>query len=482
MSITREDLAGLTHEQLVELVITRKIQEAVRERMALKLFEANPGPQTQFQRDQHRLRFMFGGNRTGKSEIGGVEALRFATGKHPFRPGLRPTSGWVISPSFEVQRESAQDKVLRYLPTTGWQGDGKPRIIYRDRARGYIDRIELPTKPAVTITFKSVEQGRESFQGASVSWVWVDEEMPIDIYKELLMRIMDVQGNLFGTMTPLIGDLYSLIVDGELAEDPELKFWHMTWDDNPYLDEDEKKRLYAALTEEEQEARVYGRFVPREGLVFRRFMDSVHVIDSFELEPTYRTVLGLDYGIRSPVAGVFVALDAQGRAIVYDEYYLAEQPIPVHIKNLKGKPNMPKRRLADPALWNRERDMESVAGEFGKNGLYLIPAPRGTNMWKARVDRIRDCLDYERVGLEWGKRPVLYIMSHCVNLIRELRKLAWKPSRSGAMHEDTKGPDHAIDALAYALEDLAPSLGRGGASKITVHRSKRKPRNSLTGY
>ena len=53
------------------------------------------------------------------------------------------------------------------------------------------------------IGFKSVDQGREKFQGASLDYVWFDEEPPLDIYEECKMRVIDRCGEIYGTMTPL---------------------------------------------------------------------------------------------------------------------------------------------------------------------------------------------------------------------------------------------------------------------------------------
>ncbi len=55
------------------------------------------------------------------------------------------------------------------------------------------------------VAFKSCDQGREKFQGASLDFVWFDEEPPKDVYDECRMRVIDRVGDIWGTMTPLKG-------------------------------------------------------------------------------------------------------------------------------------------------------------------------------------------------------------------------------------------------------------------------------------
>ena len=58
---------------------------------------------------------IFGGNRSGKSQCGAVEAIWMARGIHPFRENRRDVEGWVVSLTQQVQRDVAQQKVLYYL-------------------------------------------------------------------------------------------------------------------------------------------------------------------------------------------------------------------------------------------------------------------------------------------------------------------------------------------------------------------------------
>lgn len=230
--------------------------------------------QMAFHKCQKRNRWVFGGNRTGKTECGAVETVWLALGIHPFRKNLPDVNCWVVSLSREVQREVAQKKILHYLDkskidkvvmTSG--SKGSPEY-------GVIDYLTVKNVfgGTSTIGFKSCEAGREKFQGASLDFVWFDEEPPEDVYRECQMRILDRGGHLFGTMTPLKG--LSWVYDEiylNCRRNPEVWCEFMEWSDNPYLKASETAQMAASMSAEELDSRQYGRFQTVGGLVYPEF-------------------------------------------------------------------------------------------------------------------------------------------------------------------------------------------------------------------
>ena len=149
--------------------------------------------QMEFHKCKKRNRWVFGGNRSGKTECGAVEVIWWARGIHPYRDNRPDTNGWVVSLSYEVQRDVAQAKILHYL-NPDWIEDivmmsgrkGAPEY-------GIIDHIVVRNVfgGLSKIGFKSCDQGREKFQGTSLDYVWFDEEPPYDVYEECVMRVLD---------------------------------------------------------------------------------------------------------------------------------------------------------------------------------------------------------------------------------------------------------------------------------------------------
>lgn len=240
--------------------------------------------QLAFHRSQKRNRWVFGGNRTGKTECGAAECVWLALGIHPYRRNKPDVSGWVVSLSAQVQRDVAQKKVLKYL-----RRDRIAEIVMTSGRKdspedGVIDFIRVKNAFGGTsvIGFKSCDQGREKFQGASLDFVWFDEEPPKDIYEECRMRVLDRQGDIFGTMTPLKGLTFvydEIFMNGR--NDPEVWYEFMEWADNPHLPEGEIKLLESCMDEREQQSRRFGRFSSSEGLVYPEFDERVHVIEPF---------------------------------------------------------------------------------------------------------------------------------------------------------------------------------------------------------
>ena len=217
-----------------------------------------------FHQSQKRNRWVFGGNRSGKSQCGAVETVWLARGIHPFRPNKQNVSGWVVSLSQQVQRDVAQSKILYYL-NPDWIAD----IVMSSGRKsspssGVIDYILIKNVfgGLSKIGFKSCDQGREKFQGTSLDFVWFDEEPPEDIYKECRMRVLDKKGEIFGTMTPLKG--LTWVYDQiylNINHDDEVDVIEMEWQDNPYLDPQQISAMSSVLSDEELESRRYGRFV-----------------------------------------------------------------------------------------------------------------------------------------------------------------------------------------------------------------------------
>ena len=79
--------------------------------------------QLEFHKSSKRNRWVFGGNRSGKTECGAVETVWLARGIHPYRQNKDNISIWVVSLSKQVQRDVAQNKVFHYLKPE-WIEDG----------------------------------------------------------------------------------------------------------------------------------------------------------------------------------------------------------------------------------------------------------------------------------------------------------------------------------------------------------------------
>ncbi len=432
------------------------IDEKNRRSAPSKLSEYNTGEkihkkQLEFHKCQKRNRWVFGGNRSGKTECGAVETVYISRGIHPYRQNRKDTFGWVVSLSTQVQRDVAQAKILSYL-NPEWILDVTMLSGKKDSlSYGVIDQIVIKNVfgGKSVIGFKSCDQGREKFQGSSLDFVWFDEEPPKDIYEECLMRVIDKRGDIFGTMTPLKGLTY---VYDEIylnkGNNPEVWYEFMNWDDNPYLDKDEINVLSRSLSDDQLESRKYGRFRSDFGLVYPEFDENVHVIEPFDVPPEWQDCLSIDPGLNNPLSCHWYAVDYDDNVYVVAEHFLAQQDIEHHSNDIK--------RISDELKWKRRYDgkiealidsaanqktlggMRSVTELFFENGIAVNP-----NVNKeifSGIERVKEYLNKKN-----GK-PDLYIFKSCVNLIRELKSYRW-----GVGDNPKKIDDHALDELRYYL-------------------------------
>lgn len=417
--------------------------------------------QQEFHQSRKRNRWMFGGNRTGKTVSGGAEAVWYATGLHPYKKIKTPNRGWVVSLTNEVQRDVAQREVLRWLP--------KEMVSEVQMRKGTKDSLETGIIDFISLTngsiigFKSCDQGRAKFQGTSQHWIWFDEEPPEDIYQECKMRVLDTVGDMWGTMTPLQGLtwVYDTIYINEIGDDG-VKYWLMEWADNPHLSKEAIAELEATMTEEEREARQYGKFVAMSGLIYKEFVEDIHVIDPFQVPTDWYDNISIDPGLDAPLSAHFYAVDGDNNIYVIEEHYQAGQSVEWHSTRLKEIANrLGWPRYADgsiDAMIDSAANQKTLAAEksvtelFEENG---INANTGVekDVWTG-VQRVKQYLKLRPNSQTdaWPKgKPKLFIFRNCVNMIREIKSYRWKPQAENANSEDKpiKKNDHAMDELRY---------------------------------
>ena len=405
--------------------------------------------QMAFHRCKKRNRWVFGGNRSGKTECGAVEAIWTARGIHPYRRNRKDVFGWVVSLSQQVQRDVAQSKILHYLPKN-WIADIVMLSGRKDSpASGIIDQIKLKNVfgGISTIGFKSCDQGREKFQGASLDFVWFDEEPPRDIYEECLMRVMDRKGDIFGTMTPLKGRTF---VYNEIylnaRRNPEVWYEFMNWEDNPFLSASEVKLLEGALDQSSLDSRKYGRFSEGYGLVYPEFDESVHVVKPFTVPPEWQENVSIDPGLHNPLSAHWYCVDWDGNIYVVAEHYEKGRDIDFHAaaideisRRLGWKRDGSGRisALIDSAAGQRTlASSKSVSELFYERGIAVNP-----NVDKDVFSGISRVKSYLARG---NGQPDIYIFDCCENMIAEFKSYSW-----GAGDRPIKAGDHAMDELRY---------------------------------
>lgn len=396
-------------------------------------------------------RWVFGGNRSGKTECGAVETVWLARGIHPYRQNKKNVQIWVVSLSTQVQRDVAQEKVLSYL-SKSWIKEIVMLSGRKDSPQnGVIDYITIKNifGGESKIGFKSCDQGRDKFQGTSLDYVWFDEEPPEDIYKECRMRVLDRCGEIYGTMTPLKGLtwVYNTIYLNE-GNDEEVWCEFMEWADNPYLSPSEIKSLTASLSESELEARRYGKFINSGGQVYSEFDESINVIEPFNVPQEWYDNISIDPGLNNPLSAHWYAVDYDNNIYVIAEHYETKQTVEYHAKKIKEICRRLNWQTASNGMYSalidsaaNQRTLSSpknVCELFYDNG--ILVNPKVNKDLYSGINRVKSYLKNSN-GVS-----KLFIFKNCPNMIREIKGYFW-----GNNDAPIKKDDHAMDELRYYI-------------------------------
>lgn len=437
-----------------------------------QLFTLPPvGKQAQFHGSNADARCIIAGNQSGKTKAGAREVAFFAVGIHPnqARKVPVPSLGWVVSLDRQFAEEVLLREVLEFIP----------KSLVKKVNRGIILAIELTN--GSRIVFRSFGQGWQAMQGAKIHYAWFDEEPLEKVYDEVMVRLLAHEGPHWVTMTPLQGKTWVFrriaqpFSRGETdPADLEIFQWDTT--QNPTLSEKRVHKVFGKMDKGIRAARMRGDFVDLEGLVFPQFDEKIHVVPEFKLDPNWPIVIGMDYGYRHPFAAIFLAVDEEGRSIVWKTYMRSEALLSQHARailsilleyaphavDVKAAERVLKAieegRVPDerPSIKARVR-LDASAKQCKRELLpYGISADDSERDCQARIARLGELL-LDRVE---GRPGIVFMQGRNGPLIDELRSWSWKkkPPNAGDDKPTPNEPqdvgDDGIDGLGYGLEAM----------------------------
>lgn len=400
-------------------------------------------------------RLMMAANRIGKTEsVGAYESALHLTGEYPFwwngRRFNRPTDGWAAGDSLETVRDIIQLKLLGDISKPDGIGTGLiplDNIQSTSRRQGKADtvdtiRVKHKSGGFSTIGLKSYDQGRKSFQGTKKDFIWLDEEPPLDVYTECLLRTMDTSGAevsdnglMILTFTPLSGmseTVMSFLPNGEIKEITEgNKFVIMaTWDDAPHLSQAVKDKLWESIPPFQRDARSKG--IPQLGAgAIYPVPESDFLVDDFKIPDHWPRLYGMDVGWnRTAVA--WGAWDRETDTVyLYSEHYRGQAEPSIHAEAIKARGDwIP--GVIDPASRGRsQQDGKQLVQSYLDLGLHLDFA----------VNAVETGLYEVWQRLSTGRMKVFRSMS---NWIFEFR--LYRRDEKGRI---VKKDDHLQDAVRY---------------------------------
>lgn len=403
----------------------------------------------------------FGGNGSGKTELGSMVACAMAYGRdHPAcaafirrnhlepslfppRPGIVLASSLNSTMSINIQRAAVE----RWAPAgTEWRNRDGPGF----------SEARFPNGGRVR--FLTAAAGRAAMQGFSCDFYWADEEHPEDIIREAYQRLTRAlwegrSGWALHTMTPLSG--FSHMHRDFIADPPDdgshlACFLH--GGDNPHIDQEKRSRLLRGVNAGERAARDRGEFTQLEGRVFTEWSRSAHVVKAHTVPEDWALYSCMDFGTRAPASYLLCALDPSDDTLhVIAEHYKAEQTLSQHARAIKSI-------LAGREVEWMVCDPEDKGSRLAlgrEHGIPNVAAKKGKGSVRKGINDISERLAVNPIS----GRPALVVHDCCTNLIREMESYVWAPTKSGEV-KDAPAPrqsDHAIDALRYCVSKLSGS-------------------------
>lgn len=465
MDLSQIDLSKMSPEDKEELFLI--LNELDKYKNTNKIEYFNP---YKFQDDfykagkSHNFRFLCAANRIGKSFSEAQEVAFHITGQYPDwwegRTFAYPILCWCVGITGESTRKVLQKELFgtddaRDVKAIGTGAIPKKCIDFeslaRDGQRILSCRIRhINPKGMIdgysTLEFRSTQQGEAVLMGATVDYIWLDEEdefRSTEIYAQCVTRTATTNGSVTITATPEHG--LTKLVEMFMNDKSGSLYWqNATWDDAPHITPERKKQLLDAIPEWQHDMRSRGIPILGSGLVYPISESDVRV-DPFAIPSHWPRVCAMDIGISHDTAATWSAYDKETDTIYVYDHYSANAGVPaVHSMAIN------KRGAWIPVILphdadNVERGSGKTVGSYykdaGVNVAYeTFYNPIGTDGKKNNF--VEPGILELTQRMQTGR---LKIFSTCHKIFEEMRKYHRKDGKI------VKSDDDSVDAMRYSV-------------------------------
>lgn len=405
-----------------------------------------------------RQRLFLAGNRVGKTTAALCEVVMHLTGEYPkdwqgHKFSTAPEF-WIVGRDSKTIKDTLQPMLL------GKIGEFGTGLVPRDKLDFTSLSEATKTSSAVEsfrvlhisgswsyVQFRSAEAGRAAFQGTARS-ILIDEECPVSVYEECLLRTMTGGNILMMTFTPLFGmtPLLKNFYEGVFrAGDMELGLGkyviQVSMDECPHLNPNDIEEILASCHPSQRDARRRGIPELGAGSIFPVPEEDI-TVEPFEIPEHFKRVYGMDVGWKN-TAACWVAIDPDTNVkYVYHEYKRGEVEPVVHSTALKGKGAWIPGIIDSASNASSQADGKSLMEAYKLHGLIL------ENANKAVEAGLFTCYD----GLSRGE---IKVFKTCSKFLEEYRE--YKRDSNGKVH---KTNDHIMDAFRYAIMKIDKAITR----------------------
>lgn len=236
-------------------------------------------------------------------------------------------------------------------------------------------------------------------------------------------------------------------------ESDQFKFVPALAVDNPHLTKEYYRQL-EGLPEEWKKAYLEGDWDIFKGQYFTEWRRERHVVLPHTIPETFRRFGALDFGSTAPFAFYWVAIDWDGNMWVYKEYYAEGKNADINaqeVMKLNGDDRL-EMVVADSSIFSQTGHGETVADILRRNGI----GQQGSNiplLVPSHKDRVAGWqVMKQKLYFDSTREPKLRFFNTCEHAIRTIPSLVHDEHKPEDL--DTKGEDHAADAIRYLLQQL----------------------------
>ncbi len=286
------------------------------------------------------------------------------------------------------------------------------------------------------------ERSESKIRGSTMKGAYVDEAtiIPETVFKMLISRCAMGEAKIFATTNP--DSPFHWLKRDYLTNNPDVKSWQFTLDDNPELLPEAKEYLHRQYHGMWYQRYIEGKWVQAQGAVYDFFDPNVHVI-SFPPGMASHYLVGVDYGTTNACSFVMVGENNSKfpNLWVEDVYYY------------------------DSKLKQRQKTDSEYAADFekfieGKNvkATYIDPSAASFKLELQRsgisglYDAENEVIDGIRMVSKFLDNGTLKICRNCEMLIKEIQGYVWdEKSQKTGEDKPKKVSDHSVDALRYII-------------------------------
>lgn len=440
-------------------------------------------------------RIVYGGNRSGKTTSGTVEAIAHALGErtwlpkdHPDRvvklangdPIPVPNIGRIAVKSFEVN-------VIQTLDVKMHEWAPKGEIVHVQTTQRSVPSC-YTFRNGSKIYVMSYDQDDDTFEGQNGHWFWCDEPPPQRKYNGLVRGLVDFDGHCWITATPLSEPWISSTltptanVPGSGIRLFNYDIWDNCVENGGTLSRRSIESFLDKLPAHERAAREHGTPLHLAGLVFPEWSAKPPFwIDPVKIPSHWPRVCLIDPHPRKPIAVMWAACSPDNVWHIYRSMFDAElrtyHDVSIAIMEAEGWEVVGEKydwkvhdmrpvfratreaeqvvlRIIDTSANEPERNSGLTgAEEFASYGIYCHDAYKRNK--SAGLNAIRTALTLKT---EWAQ-PGIVVHNNCIEVKQNFENFIWdrwgsskQSALKGEKQDVVKNDDDFIDLIRYLFQ------------------------------